>query len=192
MPSLQIINTKNPSRIDNTADGIRNPRASYLSKWGRYGDFDEAENQKFMFYFCRMEMFFTLDEIEKAAERFWQAVGNRRVFAFHGPLGAGKTTFIAALCRAKGVKDEPSSPTFSLINDYLQIDKRGEKQHFYHMDMYRINDEEEAIRAGIEDCLYSGAICFVEWPEKIPDLLPEDTLHLFLSLEGDGRKLRMA
>lgn len=139
-----------------------------------------------------MELFFTLEEIDEAAQQFWKAVGNHRIFAFHGPLGSGKTTFIAALCRAKGVEDEPSSPTFSLINDYLLTNEDGEKQHIYHLDMYRIREEEEAVHAGIEDCLLSGAICFVEWPEKITDLLPECTLSVFLTVEKEGRRLHTA
>lgn len=136
-----------------------------------------------------MELFFTLEEIDRAARLFWELSGNTRIFAFHGPLGAGKTTFIAALCRARSVIDAPSSPTYSLINDYLLTDEKGEKKHFYHMDMYRVKEEEEAIQAGVEDCLYSGAVCFIEWPEKIPGLLPEETLHVFLSVKGEGRRL---
>ncbi len=136
-----------------------------------------------------MELFFSLKEIDRAAGQFWEAAGNRKVFAFQGPLGAGKTTFISALCRARGVVDNPSSPTFSLINDYLFEDKNGDRQHAYHLDLYRIRDEEEAVQAGIEDCLLSGAYCFVEWPEKIPDLLPEDTLYAEIAAEKGGRHL---
>ncbi|MGH2643555.1 MAG: tRNA (adenosine(37)-N6)-threonylcarbamoyltransferase complex ATPase subunit type 1 TsaE, partial [Chitinophagaceae bacterium] len=106
-----------------------------------------------------MEWIFTLDEIQRVAEEFWQKVGDANIFAFHGNLGAGKTTFIAALCRAKGVKDTTSSPTFALINDYLYNNASGKEQHIFHLDLYRIRDEEEAIQAGIEDTLYSGAIC---------------------------------
>lgn len=137
-----------------------------------------------------MELFFTLEEIDRAARLFWESLGDKRIFAFHGPLGAGKTTFISALCRAKGITDEPASPTYSLINDYVRIGENGEKQHFYHMDMYRIKEEEEAIQAGVEEYLYSGAVCFIEWPEKIADLLPEDTLQVFLSVEKEGRRLQ--
>ena len=137
-----------------------------------------------------MQLFFTLAEIDEAAARFWAAVGDQRVFAFHGPLGAGKTTFIAALCRAKGVQDAPSSPTFSLINAYRLRPADGPAQQAYHLDLYRIADEEEALQAGIEECLLSGSYCFVEWPGKIPDLLPEETLHLQLQAEDGGRRLQ--
>lgn len=137
-----------------------------------------------------MEILFSLEEIDFAVRQFWDAVGHKRIFAFHGPLGAGKTTFIAALCRAKGIEDEPSSPTFSLINDYLFLDEKGEEQHFYHIDAYRIRAEEEAVQAGIEDCLLSESICFVEWPEKIPNLLPEETLHTYITVDKGERTLQ--
>lgn len=136
-----------------------------------------------------MEHTFSLDEIDRVAEAFWREVRPASVFAFHGDLGAGKTTLIKALCRAKGVQDVVSSPTFSLINEYV-FPGDGEQQHIlYHLDLYRIKDEEEAVQAGIEDCLFSGAICLVEWPEKIPDLLPEDTLHVNITAVASGRKL---
>lgn len=134
-------------------------------------------------------MRFSLENIEQAANDFWERSGNVSIIAFHGDLGAGKTTFISALCRAKGVKEVTSSPTFSLINDYVFKDKKGKEQHIYHLDLYRIRDEEEAIQAGIEDCLYSGSLCLVEWPEKIAGLLPEDTLHVTIEPEKNGRKL---
>lgn len=136
-----------------------------------------------------MERIFTLDEIAGVAREFWQEAGGGRVFAFHGELGAGKTTFIKALCEVKGVKDVVSSPTFSLINEYVFSDESGKNQVIYHLDLYRIHDEEEASRAGIEDCLYSRAICLVEWPGKVPGLLPADTQHVYLTPEGDKRKL---
>lgn len=136
-----------------------------------------------------MEWIFTLKDVPKVAEDFWREAGDGKVFAFHGSLGAGKTTFIAALCKAKGVKDAASSPTFALINDYVYNDPSGKEQHIFHLDLYRIRDEEEAVQAGIEDCLYSGAICMIEWAEKIPDLLPENTLHVALTPVEDGRKL---
>lgn len=132
-----------------------------------------------------MNLQFDLNNISLAAQQFWEAVGPHRIFAFQGPLGAGKTTFIAALCQAKKVEEEPSSPTFSLINEYLFQDN----ETAYHMDLYRINDEEEAVQAGIEDSLYSGAYCFVEWPEKIPNLLPENTLYITISLYKEGSRL---
>lgn len=142
-------------------------------------------------YFCAMERIFSLEEIQKVATEFWRHAGNSKVFAFHGNLGAGKTTLISALCREKGVKDTTSSPTFALINDYIYKDDSGMNRHIFHLDLYRIKDEEEAVQAGIEDCLYSGSVCMVEWAEKIPDLLPEGTVHITITPVEDGRKLVM-
>lgn len=136
-----------------------------------------------------MKLLFSLENIEEAAKDFWEKSGDAFVVAFHGELGAGKTTFISALCRIKGVKEVTSSPTFSLINDYVFKNEKGEEQHIYHLDLYRIRDEEEAVQAGIEDCLYSGSICLVEWPEKIAGLLPENTLHVAITPERGRRKL---
>lgn len=140
-------------------------------------------------YFCLMEWNFTLKDISRVAKEFWEHAGDKKVFAFHGDIGAGKTTFISELCRAKGIKDTASSPTFSLINDYVFTDETGIEQHLFHLDLYRIHDEEEAIHAGIEDALYSGAICMVEWAEKIPNLLPEETIHVTIVPGKEGRKL---
>ncbi len=133
---------------------------------------------------------FGIDAIAATAEWFWQQT-NARVFAFHGDMGVGKTTFIGMLCRSKGVATQVSSPTFSLINEYIYVEDGVEKT-IYHMDMYRLKDEEEAIQAGVEDCLYSGSICLVEWPEKIASIFPDDTVHVYLSLAKDGeRTLRL-
>ena len=102
-------------------------------------------------------------------------------------MGAGKTTFIQALCKAKKVEDLVGSPTFSLINEY-----RFPEGIIYHLDLYRLKDEEEAIRAGIEDCLYSGEICLVEWPERAPGIFPPDTLHLLIEeLDEMKRKIKV-
>lgn len=125
-----------------------------------------------------MEITVTLENIQQCAYYFWEQVQGR-VFAFHGEMGAGKTTFIAALCAAKGVTGHVSSPTFSLINEYTYNDE-GLPGRMFHIDLYRLKDEEEAILAGVEDCLYSGDICFVEWPEKIPSLLPENSVDIYL------------
>lgn len=128
-----------------------------------------------------MEWIFSLDRIEETAAAFIKAAGNTRVFAFHGPMGAGKTTFIQTLSTAWGVRTTVSSPTFSIINEYRYMDK-GNQVPLYHMDLYRLRDEEEAQRAGVEDALYSGYICLVEWPERAPGIFPEDTLHVYISL----------
>jgi tRNA threonylcarbamoyladenosine biosynthesis protein TsaE len=119
---------------------------------------------------------FTLDTIASAADTFWQHAGDRKIFGFHGPLGAGKTTFIKYLCQAKGVTSPVSSPTFSIINQY----QAGAKS-LYHIDLYRLKDEDEALRAGVEDCLYSGNICLVEWPERAPGLFPENTVSVYFA-----------
>ncbi|HEX5024811.1 MAG TPA: tRNA (adenosine(37)-N6)-threonylcarbamoyltransferase complex ATPase subunit type 1 TsaE [Agriterribacter sp.] len=119
-----------------------------------------------------------LENIQQCARSFWQEVRGT-VFAFHGEMGAGKTTFITALCAAKGVTSHISSPTFSLINEYTYTED-GVLSRIFHIDLYRLKDEEEAINAGIEDCFYSGNICFVEWPEKTPALLPENTVHIYI------------
>ena len=134
---------------------------------------------------------FTLDDIRQTAAAFWKAAAERKVFAFHGEMGSGKTTFIHALCDEKGVKDAVGSPTFSLINEYRAEAGKGEV--IYHMDLYRIEEEEEAVRAGIEEALNSGNICLVEWPEKIPHLFPDDTVHVYLELlDNNRRKLRIS
>lgn len=135
-----------------------------------------------------MEVNFTLDEIQDTAIRLLPALTGYRVFAFHGEMGAGKTTFIQALCKAMGVVDTISSPTFSIINQY----KTSNGQTIYHMDLYRVKDETEAINAGVEDCLYSGDICFVEWPQKAAAIFPEKTLHITISsVEDNARKLKL-
>ena len=137
-----------------------------------------------------MEPGFSLDNIKETATLFWKSVENTTVFAFHGNMGAGKTTFIHALCDVKGVKDVVGSPTFSIVNEYVYKDN-GDKKIF-HIDLYRLKDEEEAIQAGVEDCLYSDHLCFVEWPERAPGIFPEDTVHVYIEvIDSANRKLRI-
>ncbi len=139
-----------------------------------------------------MDLVFTLNTIQDVAAQFWKAVGEQKVFAFHGPMGAGKTTFIHALCDTKGVKDVVGSPTFSIINEYV-YDCDGTKRPLFHMDLYRLNSEEEAQRAGVEDALYSGHLCLVEWPEKAPGIFPGDTVHVYIELlDTQSRRLKIA
>ena len=121
-----------------------------------------------------MDLNFKLENIKSAAEQFLTAAGTKTVIAFHGEMGAGKTTFIHALCEAMEVKDTISSPTFSIINQYATATGKT----IYHMDLYRLKDEQEAVNTGVEDCLYSGNTCFVEWPEKAPGIFPDETLHV--------------
>ena len=134
-----------------------------------------------------MEFIFSLDRIRLIAGQFWDAIGDHRVFAFHGQMGAGKTTFIHALCDVKAVSSVVGSPTFSLVNEY-SFQSGSAQNDIFHIDLYRIKDEEEAIQAGIEDCIYSGSYCFVEWPEKAPGLFPPDTVHVYISVTDDGMR----
>jgi len=115
---------------------------------------------------------------------FWANAPDNRIYAFHGSMGAGKTSFIHALCTAKKVKENVSSPTFSIINEYSYPGGI-----LYHLDLYRLKDEQEAIRAGVEDCLYSGQICLVEWPERAPGIFPEDSLEIFLDIQDENTRI---
>lgn len=139
-----------------------------------------------------MEWVTTPGTIQQVAKEFWQAAEGRTVFAFHGPMGAGKTTFIHALCDVKGVKDVVGSPTFSLVNEY-EYSCEGTKKPLFHLDLCRIKNEEEAIRAGVEDVLYSGEICLAEWPEKAPGIFPLDTVHVYIELiDNLTRRIKIA
>jgi tRNA threonylcarbamoyladenosine biosynthesis protein TsaE len=133
-----------------------------------------------------MEIIFTLDDIENAAKEFVEYGSVYKVFAFSGELGAGKTTFINAVCKYLGVNETVTSPTFSIIQEYYS----EKKDVIYHLDMYRIKNIEEAIEAGVEDCLHSDKLCFVEWPEKAILLFPPETVYAsLLALSGTRRKL---
>ncbi len=127
-----------------------------------------------------MELVFELEELPEVAIKVLDAMSDHKVLAIHGAMGAGKTTLIHALCLAKGVKDHVTSPSFAIINEY-QFQEGASVGKIFHLDLYRLKDEEEAIRAGVEDCLYSGALCFVEWPDQAPDQFPQDTIHLFMT-----------
>jgi tRNA threonylcarbamoyladenosine biosynthesis protein TsaE len=129
------------------------------------------------------EWTFTIENIHRVAKDFWAFVNGSPVIALHGQMGAGKTTFVHALCDAKKVVSTVGSPTFSIINEYSY-----EGGTIYHIDLYRLKDEEEAIRAGVEDCLYSGSICLVEWPERIPHLFPENTVHARLEVISEQER----
>jgi tRNA threonylcarbamoyladenosine biosynthesis protein TsaE len=137
-----------------------------------------------------MELQFSLDNIREIATTFWKNTGGHRVFAFHGEMGTGKTTFIHALCDVKGVTDAVTSPTFSIINQY-NYREDGKEKKIFHLDLYRLEGEEEAVRTGIEDCLYSNHICLVEWPDKAAAIFPPDTLDIYLDfVDENNRKLR--
>ena len=135
-----------------------------------------------------MDSKFTFEQLEEAAADFLQQIGNSKVVAFHGEMGAGKTTFILAICKVLGVVDVTSSPTFSIINQY----KTKSGSVVYHMDLYRLRNEQEAVMAGVEDCFYSGSLSLVEWPEKAPDIFPPDTVHCYLTaISNNERKLQI-
>src|ERR1700754_5053515 len=124
-----------------------------------------------------MELKFSLGTIRETATMFWKLAGNAKIFAFHGGMGAGKTTFIHALCAAREVTDTVGSPTFSIINEYRYPGGR-----IFHIDLYRLKDEEEALRAGVEDVLYSGDICLVEWPDRAPGIFPPEAVEVWLEV----------
>ena len=142
-------------------------------------------------YICRMEKLFSLNEIVQTAGWLLENLDGKKIIAFYGDMGAGKTTFIYTLCQILEVEDVVSSPTFSIINEYRFTDN-GQPASVYHMDLYRLQDEEEAIRAGVEDCLYSGHYCFVEWPEEAPDLFPEATVYVSVEvIDAQTRKIEI-
>ena len=125
-----------------------------------------------------------IEDIDRAAEEFLRKIGDRKLVAFFAPMGAGKTTFTTAICRALGVTDPVGSPTFAIVNEYMRAD--GEPM--YHFDFYRINKLSEAMDIGLEDYLYSGCLCIMEWPENIEELLPEDTLRVDILVNPDGSR----
>lgn len=131
----------------------------------------------------------SLEHIHEAAREFIAAMGDNTVFALYGKMGAGKTTFIKALCQELGVEDVVTSPTFAVINEY-RSDIAGEL--IYHFDFYRIKKLEEVYDMGYEDYFYSGALCFIEWPELVEELLPGNTIKVIIEeLEDGSRKLTM-
>jgi tRNA threonylcarbamoyladenosine biosynthesis protein TsaE len=135
-----------------------------------------------------MELTFGLQEIETTAREFLGAVKDYKIFALHGNLGAGKTTFIRAVCNVLRVKDHVTSPTFNIIHTY----NSDNGKIIYHLDLYRVKDSAEAVNAGVEECLYSGELCFVEWPEKVFEILPLETVQVFLAvIDESHRKLEI-
>lgn len=126
-----------------------------------------------------------LDQINGAARRFIEMMGDRTVFAFRGAMGAGKTTFIKAVCEALGVEDVINSPTFAIVNEY----RSASGELIYHFDFYRINKLEEAYDFGCEDYFYSGALCFIEWPEKVEELLPADCVDVCIEEVENGTRI---
>lgn len=127
----------------------------------------------------------SLEQIGEVAREFVAAMGDRTVFAFYGSMGAGKTTFIKAVCECLGVEDVINSPTFAIVNEY----RSATGELIYHFDFYRIKKLEEVYDMGYEDYFYSGALCFIEWPELIEDLLPMDAVKIEITEEADGTRL---
>jgi tRNA threonylcarbamoyladenosine biosynthesis protein TsaE len=127
----------------------------------------------------------SLDDINQAARKFIELMGEHRLFAFYGGMGAGKTTFIKALCQELGVADNVSSPTFAIVNEY-----GSDIGPIYHFDFYRIKSPAEVMDLGFEDYAYSGHLCLMEWPELIEDLLPSNTVSVHIEETANGmRKL---
>lgn len=131
-----------------------------------------------------MELTFSMADIKETAEKLFEAAKDKKVWAFHGQMGAGKTTFIHYLCEYLGVTSAISSPTYSIINEY----ESAIAGKIYHMDWYRMKDEEEAIQAGVEDCLYSGNLCLIEWPERAEGLLPLDAIHIEIEILNEMKR----
>ncbi len=134
-----------------------------------------------------MEIIFSINEIQDVAKKIINE-NPHKIVLFNGTMGAGKTTLIKALSKELGVKNATSSPTFSLINEY----KIENSNFVYHFDVYRLKSETEALDMGIDDYLYSGNWCFIEWAEKIPNLIPDKYSSIYLSITADGKRhLRM-
>ena len=120
-------------------------------------------------------------DLDRAAAEFLEEIGDRTLVAFFAPMGAGKTTFTTAISKALGVTDPVGSPTFAIVNEYM----RSDGDPMYHFDFYRINRPQEAIEIGLYDYLDSGCLCIMEWPENIEDLLPEETLKVYFTINPD-------
>ena len=124
------------------------------------------------------------EELSLVAADLLKILSDDRVFGFYGEMGAGKTTLIKELCRQLGVSGTTSSPTFAIVNEYFTDD--GEP--IYHFDFYRINDIDEAVKIGFEDYLYSGSYCFIEWTDKVQEMLPDDYIEVNIKVLEDGRR----
>lgn len=125
-----------------------------------------------------------LNNLEESAAEFLKELGERKVVAFYGSMGAGKTTFIKAICNVLGVTDAVNSPTFAIVNEYLAADG----SNIYHFDFYRIKKLEEAYDIGYENYFYSGNLCLIEWPELIEELLPDDAVRVHITETADGAR----
>lgn len=126
----------------------------------------------------------SLEDINLVAREFLELVGDKRIFAMHGAMGVGKTTFVKAICEEMGVEDTINSPTFAIVNEY----HTAKEDIIFHFDFYRIDDVQEAYDFGYEDYFYSNAMCFIEWPEKIDSILPNNTVEVHFKEEADGSR----
>lgn len=127
------------------------------------------------------ELVFDLSQLPQAAKSFIDSIGDDRIFLFEGEMGAGKTTFIAEVCRQMGADDDFGSPTFSLVNEYA--DSKGNP--IYHFDLYRIESPREALDMGVEEYFQSGELCLVEWPDRLGTLVPEEARIVTLTVNPD-------
>jgi len=126
-----------------------------------------------------MDMIYTLAQMDDIAQSLVKKFGTKSVWAFHAPMGAGKTTLITALCKILGVQDRVNSPTFAIMNEYQGLGKV-----IYHMDWYRLENDGDARRAGVEMAMADSDYCFIEWPEKAINLIPSDALHIEIEILG--------
>ena len=131
-----------------------------------------------------MEIKFKEEDIKQAARQFVESMGDNTVFAFYGKMGAGKTTFIKAVCEELGVDDTVTSPTFAIVNEY----EAAQGRPIYHFDFYRIKKVSEAYDMGCEEYFYSGHPCFIEWPELIEEVLPEETVNVTIEALPNGER----
>ena len=127
----------------------------------------------------------SLDDIREAAREFIQHIGEARVFAFYGKMGAGKTTFVKAICEELGCTDVITSPTFAIVNEYTSSNNTP----IYHFDFYRIKKLDEVYDMGYEEYFYSGALCLIEWPELIEEILPDDAIRVSITEQKDGSRI---
>lgn len=125
-----------------------------------------------------------IESLPVAAQQFVDAIGDRRIFAFYGAMGAGKTTFVKAVCELLGVTDAVNSPTFAIVNEY----EAGNGEPIYHFDFYRIKRMDEVLDIGYEEYVDSGALCLMEWPELIEPLLPDETVRVTITVNTDGTR----